>query len=332
MARVSGQKLKLLYLYQLFFEKSDEAHPLSMEQILAYLHSQGISAERKAVYDDIELLRTFGLDILFTRGRTCGYYLAARPFELAELKLLADSIQSSRFLTEKKTRALIGKVEKLASCYQAEQLQRQVYVAGRVKTMNESVYYNVDALHAAIAADRQVSFHYCKYTVTRQRQLRRNGSRYVVSPFALVQDGERYYLLAYAESSGMIRHYRVDRMLDIELTAEKRLGQDMFQALDLRRYTERTFDMFGGEEHHVTMEFRSYLADVVLDRFGRDVMIIATDEDWFRISVNVVVSQRFFAWLFSFGADCRLVAPAAVRQHFLDRLQEVGHAYAHTQQ
>lgn len=210
MAKSSNQKLKLIYLMKILMEYTDEKHSLTMEEIKSKLQLYDISAERKSLYNDIENLRLYGLDIIGTKeDRTYSYYIGNRQFELAELKLLVDCVQSAKFITEKKSNVLIKKIEELASRYEAMQLQRQVFVAGRVKTMNESIYYNVDRIHSAIADNFQITFQYFQWNVDKKMKLRHNGIWYIVSPWSLSWDDENYYLIAYDSVEHIIKHFRV---------------------------------------------------------------------------------------------------------------------------
>ena len=186
MPRSSNQKLKLLYLMRYLLQNTDEQHPATTNQLISFLAEQDVKAERKSIYDDMEALRLFGLDVERTEsGRSSGYYVASREFELPELKLLVDSIQSSKFITHKKTTQLIKKIETLASAHEAQLLQRQVLVTNRIKTMNESIYYNVDEIHSGITQNRKIRFKYFEYTVNKERRFRRDGAFYVMSPYAL---------------------------------------------------------------------------------------------------------------------------------------------------
>ena len=314
MARSQKQKLKLLYLMRYLQQYSDEAHPVGIAQMVEMLEGCGIAAERKSLYADLEALREYGLDIVQTRGKTVGYYVASRDFELPELKLLVDSVQSSKFITQRKTLALIRKIESLASVHDAAALQRQVYVRNRVKTMNESVYYNIDAISSAITADRQIRFLYYEYTAAKERRARHGGSFYELSPYALIWDNENYYLLAYDAAAGQMRHYRVDKMSRISELERFRDGKDAFRALDMSAYSKRVFGMFAGEAETVRLRFADRLAGAVIDRFGRDVMLIREDEGHFSVSVEAVVSPQFYAWVFGFGADAEILSPASARE------------------
>lgn len=320
MPKSANQKQKLLYLRKLLTECTDERHPASMADILEYLQAQGISAERKSVYDDLEALKEFGLDIIKTRE---GYYLATREFELPELKLLVDSVQSSRFITKKKTLALIRKIEGLAGVHDAQLLQRQVYVRGRVKTMNESVYYLVDEISGAINLDRTIRFRYFEYTRAKERRYRHNGAWYEVSPFALIWDSENYYLLAWDDAAGQMKHYRVDKMAGVSRTDNPRQGAEVFAGMDMSAYSGRVFGMFGGQEQTVRLRFANHLAGAVLDRFGTDVILVPDGEEAFTVAVQASVSPLFFAWVFGFGAEAEVLSPEPVRQAFLAQAEEV---------
>lgn len=313
MARSANQKLKLLYLMRYLLRNSDENHPVTVRQMGEYLRGQGISAERKSLYDDIEALQQFGLDIIQVKdGNFYGYYVGSRDFELPELKLLVDSVQSSKFITHKKTRSLIEKIERLGSVHEADQLRRQVFVANRIKTMNESIYYNVDEIHNGISNNRKIRFLYFEYNVAKERQYRHGGAYYVVSPFAMTWDDENYYLVAYDSEAGIIKHYRVDKMEKISTLDEERDGQEVYQALDMAVYTRKTFGMFTGEEIKVQMRFENHLVGAVLDRLGRDVFIVPDGPGHFTVRTDVVVSPQFFAWVLGFGPQAQIVGPAHV--------------------
>ena len=325
MARRSDQKRKLLLLLRILEEQSDEEHPIPLARLIGKLEEEGISAERKSLYDDMETLRLHGVDVVNDKRR--GYYIGRREFQLAELKLLVDAVQSSRFITEKKSRELIGKLERLTSVHEARQLQRQVYVSGRVKAMNESIYYNIDRLHAGIAAGKQLSFLYFDYGVNKERVYRRAGARYTVSPYALIWDNENYYLVAYAADTGDIRHYRVDKMRDIQPTDQPRLGGEAFAAFDLGQYSARHFGMYGGRTERVTLRCQNRLVGVVLDRFGRDVMLAPDGEEHFTVTVQVAVSPQFFGWVFGLTGGVRITSPAPVAAEMAAQLREVAGQY-----
>lgn len=324
MAKSGNQKGKLLYLAEIFHRETDEAHGLTLAELTERLAAYGVQAERKTLYADMEELRRCGLDIdSWKEGREYRYRLASREFELPELKLLVDSVQSSKFITYKKTLALIRKIESLASVYEAQLLSRQVYVKNRIKTMNESIYYNVDEIHTGIARDRRIRFRYFDYTVSKERRFRRDGGYYVVSPFALTWDDENYYLVAYDSEAGIIKHFRVDKMLDIGILDEARDGQESFAALDMAEYAKKVFGMFSGREERVRMRFDNQLVGAVLDRLGRETMLIPDGESCFTVTAQVEVSPQFFAWISGFGSLSRIMGPDHVVQAMRAHAAEV---------
>lgn len=328
MAKSQNQKLKLLYLWEYLTQQTSEEHPVSIKQIIAYLESQDIAAERKAIYDDLELLRYWGLDIIQVgESRSTAYYVGSRDFELPELKLMVDSVQSSKFITEKKTIALIKKIEQLTNAFDAQLLSRQVFVANRIKTMNESIFYNVDAIHSAIAANKKLQFHYFEYTVTKERRLRHDGAFYQISPFALTWDDENYYMVGYDSEMARIRHFRVDKMIDISSLDEERDGQDAYAKMDLALYARKTFGMFVGEDKKVTLRFENSLVGPVIDRFGKEIMIIPDGDDHFKFTADVAVSPQFFAWICGFGTQAEIIGPAEVVSEFAKHIRSIADQY-----
>ena len=320
MARSSNQKLKILYLMRLLLEETDEDHTLTAPDMIARLAAQGIDCERKSLYDDLEALRRFGLDVEVRRGKTHNYYIGSRDFELPELKLLADAVASSRFLTHKKSEELIGKIEGLGSVYQARRLRRQVFVVGRVKSPNERIYYNVDTLHEAIGADRQISFLYFEYTVEKKKHYRRSGEPYVLSPLSLTWDDENYYLIGYYPKHNAILHFRVDKMEQIHLLEDSRLQPPRELGFDPALYTRKVFGMYGGEEEMVRIAMPNRLIGVALDRFGPDVFVRRLDGERFTVDAKVAVSPQFFAWVFGLGGDVQILAPDRVAKQMQRQL------------
>lgn len=313
MAKGSNQKLKIVYLMKILLEKTDETHSITMAEIISSLESYGITAERKSIYSDIESLRQYGLDIIGEQqDRTYYYYIGNRQFELAELKLLVDSVQSAKFITAKKSNELIAKIEGLASKHEASQLQRQVYTTERIKTANESIYYNVDRIHSAIAANVQITFQYFNWDANKKQVLRRDGALYQVSPWALSWDDENYYMVAYDAEEDMIKHFRVDKMLHIELSTQKREGIMSFQRFDMGAYAKKMFGMFAGEEQNVKILCKNDLAGVMIDRFGKDVMMLKADALHFYVNVKVAVSRQFLAWVIALGEGAKIVGPESV--------------------
>lgn len=318
--KLSHQKLKLFYLMKILLEKTDEEHTITVPEMIAELGKLGISAERKSVYDDLEYLKLFGLDVCSRKTRTHDYFIGSREFELPELKLLVDSVQSSKFITHKKSMELISKIEKLTSEANAKKLHRQVFVTNRVKTVNETIYYNVDKIHDAIAANKQITFKYYDLDVNRKKVYRKNGDRYTESPVALTWDDENYYLITYKEKYDDYAHYRVDKMESIEITEEDRVLSE--EPFDLSAYSKTTFAMFGGEETEVSIKFENDLVGVVFDRFGTDVRIVKADEDHFICTVKVAVSPHFLSWIVSFGRRAKIMSPDYVVDEMYALLRE----------
>lgn len=317
MAKSSNQKLKLLYLMKIMLEKTDEEHGLTTQQIIESLAAYGINAERKSVYDDIEALRCFGIDIIQSRnGRNTDYRVVSRDFEMPELKLLVDAVQSSKFITRKKSDELIKKIEGFASIHEARSLHRQVFVANRIKTMNESIYLTVDKIHSAITLNKKICFQYFEWSPKKEKILRHDGAVYCVSPWALTWDDENYYLIAFDGASGKIKHYRVDKMLRISVAEDEREGREFFEDFDMAVYSKKTFGMFGGREETVRLRCKNSMANIIIDRFGTDSMISVTDSEHFEITVKVAVSPIFFTWLMNFGADIRILSPQSVIEDF----------------
>ena len=325
MAKGPNQKKKLLVLQQVLLTRTDEEHPLTIRELIEELARWGVQAERKSLYDDLETLRSFGLDVQCRKGRSPGWFVGARQFELPELKLLVDAVQSSKFITRRKSDALIGKLESLASVHQAKQLQRQVFVSGRVKTMNESIYYNVDQLHAAIAGRRAVTFLYFDYNSRKEKVFRRDGARYTVSPCGLVWDNENYYLVGYDADRGDVRHYRVDKMNDIA-PADRPL-EGAAGEFDMAGYAQKHFGMFSGADAAVTLRCREELAGVVLDRFGQEAMLTPGGDGFFTVTVTVVVSPQLWGWLFGLGDGVELLSPAWAAEEYRTRLRDVARLY-----
>ena len=322
------QKLKLLYLIKIFTEDTDDQHALTLPQIVEKLDAYGVSAERKTLYQDFELLRDFGFDIIGQQARRNFYYhMGNRRFELPELKLLVDSVQSAKFITDKKSNALIKKLEGMVSKYEARKLQRQVIISGRIKAMNESIYYNVDKLHEAIGTDRQIRFKYFRWNINKEMELRKDGAWYQVSPWALMWDDENYYLVGYDAEDGKIKHYRVDKMWRISVADRKREGKEQFKAFNMPRYTKSLFGMFGGEEVKVTLEAENGMVGILLDRFGKDIPVKPVDADHFRTSVVVAVSSQFLGWIMALGDGVKIIGPDKVVARMKEEIRLISQMY-----
>ncbi len=322
------QKLKMLYLLKILYEETDDSNFLTMQEIIQKLEEYGVMADRKTLYVDLDELRGFGIDIIMEKiGRNSYYHIGSRNFELPELKLLVDAVQSAKGITDKKSGELIKKLEGMVSKYEAKQLNRQVFIAGRIKTMNESVYYNIDAIHEAISTDRQIRFKYFKWDLQKKMKLRKEGDWFQVSPWVLFWDNEYYYLIAYDAENEKIKHYRVDKMLKISIINEKRSGKEQFKKFDITRYTKSLFGMFGGDETKVTLEAQNSMANVIIDRFGKDIIITSIDEDHFRTSVNVSVSNQFLGWIMALGDKVKIVGPDDVVEQMKSEISRLADQY-----
>lgn len=327
MAKQSNQKLKILHLARILMEQTDEEHSLTLQEIIHQLNLCGVECERKSLYDDIETLRNFGIEVETRRGRSYSYYVSDRHFQLPELKLLADAVASSRFITHKKSEELVGKLASLTSKPQASRLRRQVFVANRVKSQNEQVYYNIDALHEAVADQRQISFRYFDYTVDKQKHYRREGAEYIVSPCAMVWNDEKYYLIAYYPKYNSILHFRVDKMERICVLEEAAQKPPAELKFDPARYVQKVFGMYGGEEETVRLRLKNDLIGVILDRFGQSILVRKDGQDHFVVDVKVAVSPQFYSWLFGFGTDVQVLQPQRVADQLRDIAQSVAGQY-----
>ena len=319
MIRMEKKNARQLYLMRILLEQTDENHALTLQELIEKLSAEDILLERRAVYADLQALRDFGIDIITEkRGRNTYYYVGSRQFQLAELKLLVDSVLASRFITERKSRDLIKKLAELAGKPQAKELNREVVIAGRIKSMNESIYYNVDAIYQAINADSQISFQYYQWDLDKEMELKRNGDRYVVSPWALVFNDENYYLVACED--GIIKHYRADKMLRIKATGDPRTGRELYHAEEYGK--KSLFGMYGGEIVPVTFQAKNWMVGILIDRFGRDIPIAAVNDQEFETRIDIAISPQFFGWLFALGPDIRITSPKSV----VRRLQEYGNS------
>ena len=325
MAKSENQKLKIIYLRELLLE-TDEDHPITMDQILMRLRERGVDAERKSIYSDLEALRVYGMDIgLKKLGRTAAYYLGMRDFEVAELKLLVDSIQAAKFLSEKKSLQLIKKLAALSSRHERELLNRQLMFGQRLCTWHNIAFLLnlMEDIRDAIANDAQIRFRYWQYNVEKEQELRHNGKTYQVSPFALIWDDENYYLLAYDPETGICKHFRVDKMTHIAVRDEPRDGKEVFGLLNMSAYTKRNFSMFAGKEQLVTLRCDNSMIGVIIDRFGRSVSVTKQDDAHFSVSVKIAVSPQFFGWLSSFEGKVVPIAPQDVREQYRAHLFNV---------
>lgn len=320
MARTEGQKLGLLYVKDYLERNSREDHPVSAQELTAHLESRGITCDRRTVYANVRALQEYGMDIVVCRGKGGGFYVASGTFQLPEVKLLIDTVQSARFLTRKKCRELTRKLLNLCSRQDESLLERQMVVSGRVKSMNESIYYNLDAIQEAIARNRKITFRYFDWDIRHVQRFR--PGPYEASPYALCQDSENYYLLAHTQRHG-VTHYRVDRMMTIEMLEQPRTPCDDLSDRALQSYGKKMFQMFSGETVRVKLRMANHLAGVVFDRFGEDTMLIPDGDDHFTFTADVAISPMFLSWVVGFGREARILHPASVGEACANLCREV---------
>lgn len=327
MAGAAGNnKIKLLVLAEIFRRETDEKHPLSLAEITDRLSRAGIEAERKCLYNDMELLTRFGMTIEKSgTGKSTAYYLAEREFELPELKLLADAVACSKFITQKKSGQLIDKLTSLGSRYDAGELRRNVIVYDRIKNENEQIYYTVDAIQQAITEKKRLLFFYFDYDRRKRKSYHNGGALIELSPYALCWREESYYVVGYYPKRGVVTNFRVDkmeraRMLDIARTEPP-------ESFSLADYTKKRFGMFSGEDTRITLRVHNSLSGVIFDRFGRDIAISIDDDEHFIINQPVTVSPILFGWIFQFGDKIEILSPENVKEEFLRHLGVVREKY-----
>ncbi|MCI6243257.1 MAG: WYL domain-containing protein [Agathobacter sp.] len=324
MPRGTNQKFKFTYLMKIMQEKTDDEHSLTMPQIMEELEKYDVTAERKSIYTDFQdMTEKFGVEIIKEQiGRETYYHVGTREFELAEVKLLIDAIQSSKFITQTKSRELITKIKSFVSEHQAKQLQRQVYINDRVKTMNESVYYNVDDIHTAINQNKKIRFKYYKWDINKKLVPRHNGDWFVVSPWALTWDDENYYMVAFDNLDHKIKHYRVDKMMHIFIEEEMRDGKEAFKNFDMAEYSKATFGMYQGQKTKVKIRLANNMCGIFIDRFGKEISFRPIDDEHSELHVDVNVSPQFFGWIFSLGKDVKVVGPEEVVEELRAKAEE----------
>jgi len=329
MPRYSSQKLKPLYLARILLERTDEYNAMTTTDIVNALAAYDIPVERKSIYDDVDALKQYGLDIELRRGKNGGYFVASRDFELPELKLLVDAVQSSKLITEKKSRELIKKLSKLTNTEQAKKLNRQVHISGRAKALNESVYYVIDSLHEAVNAGKKISFKYFGYNITKSRVYRTPGKGYIRTPVAMCWKDDNYYLVTYApQFKNAYATYRVDRMTDVEVLEEKadKCNKNEF---NLNEYIKQNFGMFSGETVKAKIAFNESLVSVVLDHFGADIHLYKYNENMFYIKADVSATPVFFSWIFLFGKQVEILEPESLREAMREMLESGSIMYKH---
>ncbi len=325
MPKSDNQKLKILYILDYLQRNSHEDHPVRAAELISMLDRQhNISCDRKTVYSDVAALQDYGVDIISIPGKNGGYYIGSRNFELPELKLLIDAVLSSRYLTKKKSRELIEKLLTQCNEQDAKLMKRNMLVSGRVKSMNETIYYSVDTIQDAIAQNRQITFRYFDWDFGGKRKYREKP--YVASPYGLCQDNENCYLLAFSDRHG-ITSYRLDRMSDIEVLDMPRVPCPELSGKALIDHANRLFQMYSGDAVDVKLRFHKSLLNVVIDRFGKDTMLIVDGEDYFNFTVRVAVSPMFLSWVMGFGSKAKILYPQSVADALCDLCRDAMSQY-----
>lgn len=323
----SRQKQKLLTLEKILLSETDENHALTVKELISKLDSYGIKVERKTVYDDINTLQESGLDILCERiGHANAYYIGSRTFQDEELYVLADAVSSSVFLTKKKSDELIKKLQTLTSKYKARGLRRNVYVANRIKAFNEHIYYNINTIHEAVFSNYQIEFKYFEYSLDKKAQFRHGGEVYSVSPYQLIWENDKYYLICFCNKHQKLCRYRVDRMSEVRICEDKRRSLTVDEN-EIVKSLKAAYDMYGGEPERVELEFDNSLINVVIDRFGSKVIINKVNENRFRIKSDVEISPTFWGWLFTFGTNAKVVGPEKIVDMAKQKIKEISDCY-----
>ena len=326
----SDMKLKTLYVMKILHELSDEEHPMTAADIDKELRGYGLSADRRSIYNDIEVLEQFGIDIIKVPGNR-GWYVGERELELPELKILIDAMQVAKFIPPKKSESLIKKLESFTSRHMAKKLKRHIFLGNPSKSEFQTIYISVDTIHEAMSTDCRLSFQYMEWTERKQVRLRHEGSAYEVSPWGLMWDDEYYYLLAYDPGINGIKHYRVDRMLNVRMLPElKREGNKIYEKYR-EGFSRKTFGMFGGDDVLVKLRCTNRMAGVIIDRFGQETMMVPKDDGHFTAHVLVAQSPQFFGWMASNGTDVEILEPQSLREEYSELLREILLQYHETE-
>lgn len=321
----SNQKIKILYLMKILLENTDFEHPMTINEIISGLNEYGVSAERKALYSDIETLRLFGIEVETIRGKSVGYYVENRAFQLPELKLLVDAVQSSKFITSKKSLDLISKLSNLTSRYNAKKLNRNIHLTDLPKNLNESIYYNVDSIHEAINTKKKINFKYFDYNTDKERVYRKNGEVYTQNPLALFWNDDKYYLICYNLDCDNHTHYRVDRMADVNISMEDTEVPNDYN-FNVANYTLGLFGMFAGEKLGAKLWFHNSLLNAVLDKFGKEITFFKK-ENGFIVNVEVSNSPVFLSWIIQFGNKAKIIFPEKLQISLINLIEEIKKEY-----
>lgn len=331
MAARRGQKIKLFYIVDILKKYSDENHPLTATEICEKLLSNGVTAERKAIYDDMNQLIDYGFDVIKTHTPKAGFFLGAREFEVPEIYLLCDAVRAARFITPKKSRELIAKLDSMLSTYQINARGKNVYFDNVGKTKNEEIFYNIDVINRAIENNHKISFKYLTKTLGDNREIITNIKERVISPYALTWQDDHYYLIGNYDKYDNLIHLRVDRMKAVNEAneavrhfSEVSEYKDIF---DIADYTNKLFGMFGGKTEKIDLRCSRKILEPVLDRFTEDIFIRNITDTHFDISVNVVVSDAIATWIMNYGENIEVVSPQYLREMITNKAKSVLSVY-----
>lgn len=320
----NGTKLRLLYIYQHLLQHSDAEHPISTHEILKYLKDKhGMEVNRTTLPNDFAMMEQAGIHFEVIKSRQNKYYYDGWLFDIPELKILIDAVSSSKFITEKRSKELIKKLVSLTSEYNAEKLRRHITVEGRIKSDNEKAFYIVDCINTAIDKNCKISFQYAEYNNRKRKVLRNDGNAYIVSPYALVWDGDYYYVIGYCDNRESIRHFRLDRIYRIPSLLESEQSNLVSKSFNLSEYLQKTFRMYGGDETiQVTLQCESYLMNAIVDHFGTNIWTEEIDENHFKTIVTVSPSPTFYRWVFGWNGAMKIVAPNNVKSGYKAMLRK----------
>ena len=313
--------IRIIELLRFLYQQTDEAHAVTVSEMIEYLKSKGIPSVRQTVYTDLEALDTAGIDIVQIKSTQNRYFIGSRIFEYPELKMLVDAVASSKVISAKKSQALIQKLGQLSSIQQAEQLQRLASLSSRVKPHNEKVYYIIDSIQTAILDQHQISFQYYEYTPEKKKILKHDGYRYILDPYALEWKNDHYYLIGYSHKHKGIAHFRVDRLTSVEPLDSKFQPMPDF---DVAAYTNKMVDMFAAEHaEQVKLLCSNELMRVIIDHYGEDIEISPYDDTHFTVIIEVNPSGTFYGWVFKFMGKIRILSP----QSCVDKMQDIARTF-----
>ena len=326
-----GQKLKLLYIIEILKHNTDEDHPMSAQEICDRLDEYGVSAERKSIYSDIEHLINFKYDIVYTRVPKPGYFLGSREFETPEIYLLCDAIRTAKFITPKKSRELVQKLQNMLSVHQMAGLETGLYISAELKCRNEEIFYNIDAISRAIAEKKKITFKYGVHTLNDNREIVTKYREHIISPYAQTWQDDHYYLIGNYDKYDNLAHFRIDRIRSVSIIDEKARPfsevseyKDIFDVAD---YTKGLFNMFGGKTENIELRCEISLLEQIIDRFGMDVFVRNVTDTHFSFSVKAVASEAFITFIMNFGNRIEIKSPEYLREKIANRISKIKELY-----